>query len=59
MNKKKVHIVVQHGLVQAVWADEGLDIEVEILDMDTDDDAESKEICEAIRELPDFAAMVY
>ena len=44
MNKKKVHIVVQHGLVQAVWADEGLDIEVEILDMDTDDDAESKEI---------------
>ena len=59
MDKKKVHIIVQHGLVQAVYADNGLDIDVEILDMDTEDEAEEKEICAAIAKLPDFATMVY
>ena len=59
MSKKKVHIIVQHGLVQAVYADNGLDIDVEILDMDTEDEAENNEVCAAIMKLSDFATMVY
>ena len=33
---KKVHIVVEAGLVQAVYA-EGVDVEVVLHDLDTDD----------------------
>jgi hypothetical protein len=40
MDKKKVHIVVHKGLVQAVWADEGLEVEVMIHDLDTEDEDE-------------------
>jgi hypothetical protein len=58
-NMNRVHIVVQNGLVQAVYADHGLDIDVVILDMDTDNEEESAEICEIIAQLPAFAKMVY
>ena len=57
--KKKVHIIVQHGLVQAVYADNGLDIDVEILDMDTEDEVENNEVCAAIAKLSEFAKMIY
>ena len=57
--KKKVHIIVQHGLVQAVYADNGLDVDVEILDMDTEDEVENNEVCAAIAKLSEFATMIY
>ena len=57
--KKRVHIIVQNGLVQAVYADNGLDIEVELFDLDTDNELEHATICDAIRELPNFAKMIY
>ena len=59
MDKKKVHIVVRDGLIQAVYADKGLDVDVEILDMDTEDEAENNEVCAAIMKLFDFATMIY
>ena len=60
MNKKKVHIVVHEGLVQAVWADEGLDVEVMIHDLDTEDEDEYIETEEFIYNmLPAFAKQIY
>ena len=60
MDKKKVHIIVQHGLVQAVWADNGLEVEVFIHDLDTDDENEYVETEEFISQmLPAFAKQVY
>lgn len=57
--KKRVHIIVQDGLVQAVYADDGLDIDVVLLDLDTEDETENAEVREAIRKLSNFATMVY
>lgn len=57
--KKRVHIIVQNGLVQAVYADDGLDIDVVLLDLDTEDETENAEVREAIRKLSNFATMVY
>jgi hypothetical protein len=60
MEKKKVHIVVHHGLVQAVWADEGVDIDVLIHDLDTEDEDEYTETEEFVSQLlPAFAKQVY
>ena len=59
MDKKKVHIIVHHGLVQAVYADFGLDVDVEILDMDTENEEENNEVCDTIMKLSDFATVVY
>lgn len=60
MFKKKVHIVVHEGLVQAVWADEGIDVEVMIHDLDTEDEDEYIETEEFIHNmLPAFAKQIY
>ena len=56
--KKKVHIVVKDGLVQAVYA-EGVDVEVVVYDLDTDDNEEYDELSEAVGKLPDSAYRVY
>jgi hypothetical protein len=60
MDKKKVHIVVHKGLVQAVWADEGLEVEVMIHDLDTEDEDEFVETEEFVSNmLPAFAKQIY
>lgn len=60
MDKKKVHIVVHKGLVQAVWADEGLEVEVMIHDLDTEDEDEYIETEEFVSNmLPAFAKQIY
>ncbi len=58
--KKKVHIVVEGGLVQSVYAENGLDIDVVIHDLDARDDEEEFAETEAyVAQLPDFAKQVY
>lgn len=58
--KKKVHIVVEGGLVQSVYAENGLDIDVVIHDLDVRDDEEEFAETEAyVAQLPDFAKQVY
>ena len=60
MNKKKVHIIVHHGLVQAVYADFGLDVDVMLHDLDTEDEEEFVETEEFVTQLlPAFAKQVY
>lgn len=56
--KKVVHIVVQDGLVQEVYA-EGVDVEVVIHDLDTDDYEQLNLIEKDVAQLPDFAKKVY
>jgi hypothetical protein len=56
--KKKVHIVVHGGLVQAVYT-EGLDADVVVYDLDTDDNDEYDELSKAVAQLPDFAKQMY
>ncbi len=56
--KKRVHIVVHEGLVQAVYS-EGVDVEVVVYDLDTDDNEEYDELSEAVAQLPDFAKLAY
>lgn len=41
---KKVHIVVQDGLVQEVYVDNPLNVEVILYDLDTDNPAEYAEV---------------
>jgi hypothetical protein len=59
MNKKKVYIVVKDGLVQDVFEDNGLDIEVVLCDLDSDEPEELAEIEAFVAQLPDFAKQVY
>lgn len=56
--KKRVHIVVQDGLVQEVYA-EGVEVEVLIHDLDTDDYEQLNLIEKDVAQLPDFAKKVY
>ena len=56
--KKKIHIVVEAGLVQAVYA-EGVDVEVVLHDLDTDDYEQLNLIEKDVAQLPDFANKVY
>ena len=56
--KKRVHIIVQDGLVQEVYA-EGAEVEVIIHDLDTDDYEQLNLIEKAVAQLPDFAKKVY
>ena len=56
--KKVVHIVVQDGLVQEVYA-ENVDVEVVLHDLDTDDYEQLNLIERYIAQLPDFAKKVY
>lgn len=59
MNKKRVHIVVKDGLVQEVYAEFGLDVEVMLHDLDNDDAEELAETEAWVAQLPDFAKLVY
>lgn len=56
--KKRFHIVVQDGLVQEVYA-EGVEVEVVIHDLDTDDYEQLNLIERDVAQLPDFAKKVY
>lgn len=57
--KKTVHIVVQNGLVQAVYADKGLDIEVVLYDLDTEDNEEYDKLYDEVEKLHVSTAKVY
>ncbi len=56
--KKTVHIVVQDGLVQEVYA-EGVEVEVFIHDLDETDCDVKDDIEKFVAQLPDFAKKVY
>lgn len=56
--KKRVHIVVQDGLVQEVYA-EGIEVEVLIHDLDKTDCDVKDNIEKFVAQLPDFAKKVY
>jgi hypothetical protein len=56
--KKVIHIVVQDGLVQEVFA-ENVDVEVVLYDLDTDDQVEHDYVVDAVAQLYDFAKKVY
>lgn len=56
--KKVVHIVVQDGLVQEVYA-ENVDVEVVIHDLDNEDLFERDDAQGFVEQLPDFAKKVY
>ena len=58
MFAKKIHIVVEGGLVQEVYA-ENCDVEVVIHDLDTDDYEQLNLIEKDVAQLPDFAKKVY
>ena len=55
---KKVYIVVEDGLVQAVYADEG-NVEVELIDLDTTDPDEYEANTKAFEEMRKTAHIVY
>lgn len=57
--KKTIHIVVKDGLVQEVYADNGLAVQVVLYDLDCDDKEELEEIKTAVAQLPDFGKKVY
>lgn len=56
--KKTVHIVVQDGLVQEVYA-EGVAVEVVLYDLDIDDPDMKAEVEAVVAQLPDFAKKMY
>ena len=49
--KKTVHIIVKDGLVQAVYADNDLDVEVVLYDFDTEDKEEYNAILDELTEV--------
>lgn len=56
--KKRVHIVVQDGLVQEVYA-EGVEVGVLIHDLDETDCDIKDDVEKFVAQLPDFAKKVY
>lgn len=57
---KKVHIIVEGGLVQRVYADKDLDVEVVLYDLDTDNNEEYDTLITALTEVRKSGAnMVY
>ena len=56
--KKTVHIVVQDGLVQEVYA-EGVAVEIVLYDLDIDDPDMKAEVEAVVAQLPDFAKKMY
>lgn len=56
--KKVIHIVVQDGLVQEVYA-ENTDVEIVIHDLDTDDYEQLNLTEKDVAQLPDFAKKIY
>lgn len=59
MSNKAVYIVVEDGLVQAVHASFGLNVDVVLVDLDTDDVEERLDAEAFVAQLPDFAEKVY
>lgn len=59
MDKKKVHIVVRQGLIQAVYTDKGLDVDVAIYDLDTDNEEEWLETEAVVAQLHEFTKQIY
>ena len=58
MNMKKVYIVVEDGLVQNVYADEGT-VDVVLIDLDTENQEEYEANLKAVKEARDTAYIVY
>ena len=58
MEMKKVHIIVEDGLVQAVYADDS-NIEVVLIDLDTEDSDEYEASLKAFEEMRETAYIVY
>lgn len=56
--KKVIHIVVQDGLVQEVYA-ENVDVKVMIHDLDETDCDVKDDIEKYVAQLPDFTKQVY
>lgn len=56
--KKVIHIVIQDGLVQEVYA-ENSDVEIVIHDLDTDDYEQLNLVEKDVAQLPDFAKKIY
>lgn len=57
--KKTIHIVVKDGLVQEVYADNGLDVQVVLYDLDCENDEELEETETAVAQLQDIGKKVY
>lgn len=55
---KKVYIIVEDGLVQTVYADEG-NVEVVLIDFDTEDPNEYEDNLKAVEEVRKTAHLVY
>ena len=55
---KKVYIIVEDGLVQTVYADEG-NVEVELIDLDATDPEEYEAAAKALDEVRKTAHLVY
>lgn len=59
MERKTVHIVVHEGLIQEVYIDRPLDVEVAIYDLDTDVPEELTDISKSVDALRSSACPVY
>ena len=59
MANKTVYIVVEDGLVQSVHASFGLNVDVVLCDLDTEDPDERADAENFVAQLPDFAKQVY
>lgn len=57
--KKTVHIVIKDGLVQDVYADNDLDVDVVLYDLDTEDNDEYDKLTEALAQLRESTKRVY
>ena len=57
--KTTVHIVVKDGLVQEVYVDDGLDAEVFVYDLDTDDNTEYDKLYEEVDQLRKSGKSIY
>lgn len=57
--KKTVHIVVKDGLVQDVFADLDLDVDVVLYDLDTDDTQERAKLYADVEALHLVAKHIY
>ena len=53
-----VYVVVQNGLIETAYADKGLNVDLVVLDLDTDDQYALVRVKEEIAELEDSAEYV-
>lgn len=56
---RQVHIVVRRGLIEAIYADKSLHVDVVIHDLDTDDEEEWLETEAVVAQLPEFTKQIY